>query len=169
MTGIPANTYWAVADRVLAGPHPEFVEGGLPRLLDVGVRRFVDLTARGESYESDLRELDPGARYVNRPIDDLGVPSEDEMREILRELRPAGGEVVYVHCRYGLGRTGTAVGCLLVEEGTPATDALRRLRELRSGCADADLASPETREQCEFIERWSQRPNGPGGDQPVSS
>ena len=112
MTGIPANTYWAVAGRVLAGPHPEFVEGGLPRLLDVGVRRFVDLTARGESYESDLRELDPGARYVNRPIDDLGVPSEDEMREILRELRPAGGEVVYVHCRYGLGRTGTAVGCL---------------------------------------------------------
>src|SRR5439155_13928011 len=37
--GIPANTYWAVPQRVLAGPHPEFVEGGLQRLLDVGVRR----------------------------------------------------------------------------------------------------------------------------------
>ena len=56
--GIPANTYWAVPQRVLAGPHPGLVDasprglrGGLERLLDVGMRRFVDLTAyeqRGE-------------------------------------------------------------------------------------------------------------------------
>ncbi|HEY3019719.1 MAG TPA: hypothetical protein VGJ32_05980 [Solirubrobacteraceae bacterium] len=159
---IPANTYWAVADSVLAGPHPDLVEafppglrGGLQRLLDAGVRRFVDLTAYGDSYEGVLRELDPRAGYVRRPIDDLDVPSDDEMREILADL--TSGDVVYVHCRYGLGRTGTVVGCLLVEQGIPGSDALRRLRELRSGCADADLTSPETAEQRAFVERWTRR------------
>ena len=133
--GIPANTYWAVPQRVLAGPHPEFVEGGLQRLLDVGVRRFVDLTARGESYERVRRSR---ALYVRRPIDDLGVPSEDEMREILGDL--TSGDVVYVHCRYGLGRTGTAVGCLLVEQGTPAATRC-------DGCRSCGRAVPTRTER----------------------
>ena len=47
------------------------------------------------------------------------------MREILDCLDDAlrSGRKVYVHCRAGIGRTGTVVGCLLVE-----TRTLRRRR-----------------------------------------
>ena len=53
------------------------------------------------------------------------------MREILDHLRTRldSGHKVYVHCWGGIGRTGTVVGCHLVEQGMTADQALEQARQ----------------------------------------
>ena len=53
-----------------------------------------------------------------------------------------------VACRGGLGRTGTAVACLLVDGGVAPAEAIARVRAARPGTV-------ERRVQEEFVRDWS--------------
>jgi protein-tyrosine phosphatase len=81
------------------------------------------------------------------------------MRAILGALQRLSNDPqrrVYLHCQGGVGRTGTVVGCLLVEAGyTPdeARDLLARKWQVVAQRARAP-ESPETAEQRAFIARW---------------
>jgi len=62
---------------------------------------------------------------------DFGVPEDlDALRQALTDLldRARKGERVEVGCFGGHGRTGTALACLAVLTGTPATDAVAWVR-----------------------------------------
>jgi hypothetical protein len=60
-----------------------------------------------------------------------------------------------VHCWGGIGRTGTIVGCWLVErEQLAAPDALARIGALRALTLHCRVTSPETGDQCEFVNAW---------------
>ncbi len=161
------DAFWVVEGRLLAGPYPGApteaeARAKLSALLDLGVRRVIDLTEEGEltPYAPLLRELAAergvDVTHVRMPIRDVDVPSADGMRAILAELRAAAdaGEIAYVHCWGGVGRTGTAIGCLLIEEGCEPASVLDRLRQLRQATARADRISPETPEQRDFVIRW---------------
>ena len=161
------DAFWVTEGRLLAGPYPgapteDESRVKLTALLSLGVRRVIDLTEEGEliPYEPLLRELAAergvDVAHVRMPIRDVDVPTEAGMRAILAELRAAAdaGEVAYVHCWGGVGRTGTAIGCLLVEEGCDPASVLDRLRQLRQGTARSDRISPETPEQRDFVIRW---------------
>jgi protein-tyrosine phosphatase len=66
------------------------------------------------------------------------------------------GEVVYVHCWGGVGRTGTVIGCHLVQNETHTGDqALAALKQLRSSTQRAHRVSPETSEQHDMVRGWS--------------
>jgi len=162
---------------------PDGVEEKMEALLDAGVRVVVNLMEPDErdklgrpftAYEDVLREV---ARThslevaVHRfPIPDLGVPDAPTMQRILETIRTALERdlPVYVHCWGGVGRTGTVVGCWLIESGrsTPAT-VLEDLAELRRWDAAAGRTSPETAEQQRFVKGWKGRhaaisgPNAP--------
>jgi hypothetical protein len=61
-------------------------------------------------------------------IRDMDVPSREEMAGLLDRIDNAivAGRTVYVHCRGGLGRTGTVAGCWLARHGIAAgTEALQ--------------------------------------------
>lgn len=161
------NTYWVIEGRLLAGEHPGGATPGetrrrLAALLDAGFDSFIDLT---EPYErSGYRELLPSwVDYYNRPLADHDVPtSPAPMQEVLSVLRRAldSGRVVYLHCRAGIGRTGMAIGCHLIEGGLDPAAALARLNELwkQNARASSWPRVPETDAQRAFLLAWKPGP-----------
>jgi protein-tyrosine phosphatase len=129
-------------------PLPEL----LPELLAKGVTLFLDLT---EVRELPPYELPEGIEHRRLPIRDFDVPTQETMVRILDELTGAlaAGRCVYVHCHGGIGRSGTVVGCHLVEEGLSGEEALEEIRRLRleGGCHPH---SPETEAQFAMVRRW---------------
>ncbi|MEP6546179.1 MAG: dual specificity protein phosphatase family protein [Gammaproteobacteria bacterium] len=157
------NTYWVRTGRMLAGEYPGGADEGesrqrFARLRDAGIDHFVDLTQIGELTQ--YRHLLPaGSGYHRHPILDMEVPlTIAHMQAIQRELREAleAGHNPYVHCRAGIGRTGTVIGCFLVEQGLDGEAALRELNILwrQSACSKRWPKVPQTREQTLFIQRW---------------
>jgi hypothetical protein len=170
-TGVDA--YWAVPGRLLAGEYPgarlkQEAAAKLDALLDSGVTCFVDLTEEGEGpplrpYGALLRTR-AAARgthvtVLRFSVPDVRVPTFWQMRAILSAIGIAfdADEIVYVHCWGGVGRTGTVVGCRLVEDGVSASEVLSRIAELRSATARAARVSPETSEQRSFVTSWPAR------------
>jgi protein-tyrosine phosphatase len=92
------------------------------------------------------------------PIPDLGLPTLDQMKDLLACLDRTlnAGKRLYLHCWGGVGRTGTVVGCWLVHKGLDGRQALKRLNELYQDAAQYRVhpRSPETEEQVQFILDW---------------
>jgi len=162
-----ANSYWVLDGRVLAGEYPLGREtlvtpAGQARvraLLDAGVTHFIDLTEEGECppYQALLPAT---TRHLRHPIPDHDVPrSAAHMRRIQEAIGAAldAGHTVYVHCRAGIGRTGTAAGCLLVEQGWDGEAALRELNARWTEQCERAATWPEvpqTEEQAQYIREW---------------
>lgn len=129
--------------------------GDVEALTEFGVVSFVNLVER----DVEGSDYDAGSAAVERiPIPDFGVPSMEEMRDALDAI-DSGLRVgkVYVHCRAGIGRTGTVVGCWLVRHGLASNDAA--VAEIAAMREEFSLSgvSPETPEQRAFIAAWKER------------
>jgi len=170
--GLPARpipgSYWLIDGALLAGEYPapfdrEQARTRLSKFLDAGIRTFVNLTETSEplsAYDDVLQALggERGveAKHLRFSIPDHDVPGErDLMVRILAAIRDeiAAGRPVYVHCWGGIGRTGTVIGCWLVESGLSGADAIARIAELRSHISGT-IPSPETDGQCRYICEW---------------
>lgn len=178
-TGPDRFFYEVVRGSLLAGQYPSDLDpkvaaAKLEVLTGLGVQVFINLMEPQEknydgiefdSYEPLIREI--AARrgikveFARFPIRDLDVPSPDTMRQILDQIHSANArrQIVYVHCRGGIGRTGTVVGCYLVEEGLSPAEALAQIPLLRRGLRAC--TSPETAPQRQFVTDWSRHAFGP--------
>ena len=81
-------------------------------------------------------------------------PARDQWREECALLLAAleAGQKIFIHCRGGLGRTGTLAARLLMARGLAAEDAIREVRAARPGAI-------ETAEQEEYLreKKWLRR------------
>lgn len=81
--------------------------------------------------------LDRGINHLELYFDDGTNPTDEIVRrfiDVSDEIIQAGG-VVAVHCKAGLGRTGTLIGAYLVwKYGFTASEAIAFMRIVRPGC-----------------------------------
>lgn len=168
----PAS-YWVEPGQFLAGeypgrPNPLALRQRVIALLRAGFDTFIDLTNPNErepyvpTLLEESRYYDLAVSHQRFPVGDFGLPTQPQMNAILQAIENALAQKrkVYLHCWAGVGRTGTTVGCYLVERGMSGEQALARLAELFQ-TAEQSLyfaASPETHAQVNFVLQWKPRP-----------
>ena len=154
------SSYWLLPGRLLAGAHPGArgtlaLQDRLAALRATGVTRFIDLTGARDAL---LPYAPPWAQRSNFPIEDFGVPSATAMRAALDAIAAAlaADLRLYLHCRAGIGRTGTVAACWLIEQGLTPDDALALLRRKFQASAQSfgGQISPENEAQRAFVLSW---------------
>ena len=155
------NTYWLWAGHVLAGEHPakegeEQLSEKLQLFALAGITHFIDLTSPADPVKT-YQPLG-GAVRINHPITDFGVPSPLQMQGILQSIQSAlsqGGKV-YVHCKGGIGRTGTVAATWLTEQGLDDKQALALLLQKWQAMDKRfeEPHTPETQAQRAFVRTW---------------
>lgn len=166
-TVLPRSLPWAsapilrefhwVQGQVLAGAQRPGLLGDdaedLRALQALGIRHVVSLTE--EPYDSArLAAMGMGATHF--PIVDMGVPTPAAVAQLCGQLAPdlQAGRPTLVHCRAGLGRTGTVLACILVHGGLEAGQAVQAVRRTNPRYI-------QTEEQFRFIgefEAWLRDP-----------
>jgi atypical dual specificity phosphatase len=150
-----ADCYWIWPGRFLAGAH---AGSHVEALLTAGIDCFVDLTHTHHPVAPYATALPAHARWHGFAITDYAVPGRTLMRDIVDAIDTelARGARLYLHCHAGVGRTGTAVGCWLVEHGLDGAAALALIARKRAHLPGLALMphSPETAAQRAFVRDW---------------
>lgn len=169
MTNRPIpSSYWVIPGQLCAGEYPGApldmtARVKLTHLRNAGITTYIDLTQGRDGLNPYAHLLDAEGEaplaYRRFPIRDMGIPTPATMRQILDAIDTAiaAGECVYVHCWGGIGRTGTVVGCWLIEHGRSGQEALAEIERLRVGIPDEWRTSPETAEQRRFVLNWQRK------------
>lgn len=98
-----------VDDHVYRGGQPS--DRGFQDLAQLGIKTVVDLRDIGEHSQADEQKVVEGLgmRYLNIPMHGMSTPKDDQVAAILAVLNDTTRGPVFVHCRRGADRTGTAI------------------------------------------------------------
>lgn len=145
----PRGFKWIIPGRIGSSPLPGAVidiDHDLAALRVVGVTMLITLTKNDLPQEALKRH---GLRNLHLPIYDRTAPVAWQMRMLAKRMTSFldRGEVIAVHCRAGIGRTGTILAGWLISEGLTADAALERIRRI-------DLAFVQTEEQVRFLHEF---------------
>jgi protein-tyrosine phosphatase len=115
-----------------------------------GISRVVDVRLEACDDEAVLRTH--GITLLHLPTEDTRAISQPKLRDGVAFARAGlrGGERVFIHCQWGIGRSALLALCVLVEEGDPPLTALQRLKAARP------VVSPSP-EQLTALVRFSAR------------
>lgn len=142
--------YWAIPSLLGGMQQPGLlgnVQEDIVALKEFGVAVVVNLTENA-FYTHDLEAL--GLRSVHFPIPDMGVPEFPPALDLCRRISAwiDVGQCTVLHCRAGLGRTGTIIACVLVYRGQGAIQAIETVRKINPRYIQTD-------QQLAFVEQFA--------------
>jgi protein-tyrosine phosphatase len=132
---------------------------------NIGITFFISLQEEHEERHSVYGEVNHYDYPVDRyPVKDMSVTDDDVMiacsQNIFNKL--AEGEVIYLHCQAGLGRTGVIVCIVLaLKFGIDADHALilcQKMKDCR--CRSTPYQSPQTEAQVDQVKRIIEKMRG---------
>lgn len=151
----PRGFVWLIKGRVAGAPLPGIVRDvgyDLAALRDVGVTRLVSLTET--PFPPELAEGYGIACHAS-PIPDMHAPSHEQMLRLCQDMDRylENREVLAVHCKAGLGRTGTILAAYrLWRAGATASavEAIEFVRRLEPGMIQSQV-------QADFLADFADR------------
>ena len=127
------NFGWILPGRMAGfGLSGELTPANVRTLESAGVGALVSLTEQAPWPEP------AGLRDLHLPVRDMTVPGPGQVDRFLEFVSAAEGDglAAAVHCRAGLGRTGTMLACYLVSQGAGPEEALDQVRRRRPGSVE---------------------------------
>uniref|UniRef100_A0A4W4GL08 Cell division cycle 14A n=1 Tax=Electrophorus electricus TaxID=8005 RepID=A0A4W4GL08_ELEEL len=133
---------WIVPGKLLAfsGPHPKIkIENGYPLHTPEAYfpyfrqHNVTDVVRLNRKIYEGQRFMDAGFRHHDLFFVDGGTPSDLILQRFLHICESTEGAIA-VHCKAGLGRTGTLIGCYLMKHYRfTAAEAIAWIRICRPG------------------------------------
>jgi len=147
----PRGFLWLKKGMLAGTPRPGIfheIEYDLAALKRVGVTQLLTLTERAPEVD-EMKEFGIGNGWF--PVPDMEAPSIEQAIEICQwiDAMMREREVVAVHCRAGLGRTGTILASYLIWEGSNALSALETVRKVEPRWVQSET-------QVAFLESFAQ-------------
>lgn len=146
----PRGFLWLKRGLLAGTPRPGIffdIRYDLDALKRVGVTALVSLTQT--PMEEDILE-EYGIQCLRSPIPDMGAPGLDQAIGICQAMDKMikNNQVIAVHCRAGLGRTGTVLASYLIWEGAAPLEALETVRRIEPRWVQSE-------EQAAFLEEFA--------------
>jgi hypothetical protein len=137
-----------VTDQLAVGGAP-MSYAALDDLREQGVDAILNLCA--EYCDLHWIEADKGFQVYYFPIEDEKAPDLEALEEALEWLDEAIylGRKVLIHCRFGIGRTGTVLNAYLLRKGLGHKLAGKAMKKLRS--------RPQNFHQWRFVRRYGKQ------------
>ncbi len=132
----PRGFNWIIPGKLAGCPAPGIVASidyDLDLLSRVGITRLITLTEKDLDQDALQRHK---LTNTHLPIFDREAPSIGQTHMLLVRMQKyiAAGDVLAVHCKAGLGRTGTILAAWLIRDGgLSAEGAMARLRRIEPG------------------------------------
>lgn len=146
----PRGFNWIIPGKLAGCPAPGVsapIDYDLSLLSRVGITRLITLTEEDLDQEALHRhEL----KNTHLPIIDREAPSIGQTHMLLVRMQNciAAGDILAVHCKAGLGRTGTILAAWLIRDGgLSAEGAMARLRRIEPGFIQSEI-------QEDFLRRY---------------
>lgn len=127
LTGRLALGFSEVTEQIFLGP--QYGRFGKIALEETGVTASVNLRAEFDDEKHGLTF----AHYCYLPVIDNTAPTLDQLDEGVRFMTDAitRGELVYVHCGSGVGRSPAMVAAYLISIGLSVNEAEEQIRAVR--------------------------------------
>lgn len=146
----PRGFLWLKNGQLAGTPLPGIIHDldyDLRALRRAGITTLINLT---ETPPETARIAEFGIESLWSPFKDMAAPAITQAVGLCKKIQQiiSDGGAVAVHCRAGLGRTGTILAAYLIWEGQEALEALETARRIEPRWVQSEA-------QAEFLEKYA--------------